>query len=61
MGPINDFIVLFTRSAVVMGRRYSSMFTVPPIETVPFLCSILLSMVSLAEKWNSRIPVSVAM
>ena len=40
MGPVNDFIVLFTRSAVVMGRRYSSMFTVPPIETVPFLFSI---------------------
>ena len=34
MGPVNAFYCFFTRSAVVMGRRYSSMFTVPPIETV---------------------------
>lgn len=46
-------IVLFTLSAVVTFRLYSSIWIVPPIETISLWYFIPLFNVSLAEKWNS--------
>ena len=54
-------MVFITLWAVVTFRSYSSICTVPPIDTDSFLYFISLLMLSRAEKWNSCIPVSEAM
>ena len=54
-------IVAFTLSLVVTFRSNSLICTVEPMGTCSLRYCIRLAMVSLAEKWNSWMPVSLAM
>ena len=59
--PVPDGVATWrTMEGSVRGRLYSSMHTVPPIDTRGLRYCMALSTVLRADKWNSVAPVSAS-